>query len=353
MNIMVFNVPAESVGALSILDDLINDLSSFPSTTEWIFVLGKPVLKVESSNIHILRYPWIKKNWLYRIFFDLVKAPLLIRKKNPDVIVSFQNITIPFTNKKQILYIHNSIPFSNLKFSFLKEPKLWIYKNIMGLLIKNSIKKSTKVIVQSKWMESIILDKVKIEKKKIEVINPSIKSRKDLIFKSHANVFFYPASAFDYKNHQLIIDACKILLERKITEFEVIFTINKNDNEYALDIFKEIKKNNLPIKLIGTVSREEVFEYYSKTVLLFPSLIETYGLPLAEARAQECIILGGNMPFTNELLKNYSNFYSFNVKESKELSELMKLVIYNKISKKTPKSLPNIKSKNIIDAIIN
>lgn len=353
MNIMVFNVPAESVGALSILNDLINDIEDegiSNKNDKWQLIVSTPEILINSNNLKVFNYPWVKKSWIYRILFDLFKAPWLIYKHKPDLVISLQNITIPFTKKPQILYIHNSIPYSNMHFSIKDNPKLWVYKNVMSKLINISVKKSSKILVQSKWMKDIIIEKNNINKEKIEIISPVIKRRENLINNGVSKNFFYPASAFKYKNHHLIIEACKRFKREEKLEFKVFFTLTGMENDYAIGIKKEIEKYELPIILVGNLSRDEVFNYYSKTILIFPSLLETFGLPLAEARTQGCIVLGSNLPFTNEVLHDYENYYTFNPENAEELADLMHWVLNNNVKQNNTRF--EIKeSKNIVEVI--
>src|SRR5699024_2925067 len=98
MNIMVFDVPAERRGALSILKDFYNEAKSCEDKSiNWFFVISKPNLE-ETDNIKVLRYPWIKKSWFHRLYFDKIVSPILVRKYNINKIFSLQNVRIPFTN---------------------------------------------------------------------------------------------------------------------------------------------------------------------------------------------------------------------------------------------------------------
>lgn len=61
MNIMVFDVPAEHRGALSILNDFYDEVKSHhDKNINWIFVVSKPTLP-ETENIKVLRFPWVRK----------------------------------------------------------------------------------------------------------------------------------------------------------------------------------------------------------------------------------------------------------------------------------------------------
>ena len=59
------------------------------------------------------------------------------------------------------LYLHQSIPFTQVKINIFKTPKLWIYKNIIGHFIKKNLKYADRIIVQTKWMKEEL---VKIDK---------------------------------------------------------------------------------------------------------------------------------------------------------------------------------------------
>lgn len=352
MNIMVFNVPAESVGALTILNDFYNEVKRCEEPNiHWIFVVSKPPLE-ETKNIKVLRFPWIKKSWFHRIYFDTMVAPKLVKKYKVSKILSLQNILIPNTSIPQILYVHNSLPFVDYKFTIKENILLWAYQNIIGRSILKSIKKADKVIVQTNWMRRACLDKTGVNKKKIEVAPPKINLKIDHFFSANEeslSAFFYPASGFSFKNHKIIVEACKTLQSMSVKKFKVIFTLKGDENKQISDIYSEVKKHSLPIEFVGSLSREEVFDFYTRSILLFPSYVETFGLPLLEAKLHKGIVLASDCPFSHEILDGYKNAYFFNPFNEIELAELMR-------SNKTysDDSIIGITyNKNIISSILN
>ena len=335
MTIMVFDVPAESGGALSILNEHYQNAVNYKDKNiEWIFVISKPDLK-PTDNVKILKYPWIKKSWFHRLYFDYLIAPKLVYKYKVDEILSLQNLIIPRVKGiKQSLYVHQSLPFVDYRFKFKDDKKLWIYQNIIGRKIISSIKKAENVIVQTKWMKKACIEKSGIKANKVEVRSPKIDIRVKENFNHESNsmrTFFYPASGSYYKNHRIIVEACEKLLDDRTLDFKVIFTLDSNENDHIANLYRKIKGKRLPIEFIGSISREKVFEYYSKSILLFPSYIETFGLPMLEARLHRTIILSSNRPFSKEVLGGYENAYFFNPFDSEELRNLMEKVIKNEI----------------------
>lgn len=324
MNIMVFDVSAESGGALSVLNDFYNKYKT-DGKNNYIFVVSKPKLE-ESKNTKVLRYQWIKKSWLHRLYFDNFIAPRLIREYEIDEVLSLQNIIIPHTNVHQTVYVHNSLPFAEYQFSILKDKLPWVYQNILSKIIFKSIKKANKVIVQTEWMREACVEKLNVDKTKIEVLLPKIDIEVLRCYqptKESLTTFFYPASGVSFKNHKVIVEACLKLKHEGIDKYSVVFTLKGNENKKILNLYKLVQDNSLSVFFIGSISRDKVFEQYSKSVLLFPSYIETVGLPLIEARMHGTPILVSNCIFAHEILDGYENVDFFDPFDTNKLVELM------------------------------
>jgi glycosyltransferase involved in cell wall biosynthesis len=59
-------------------------------------------------------------------------------------------------------------------------------------------------------------------------------------------------------------------------------------------------------KFVGTLTLEEVYQYYYNTdLLIFTSLLESFGLPLLEASQTGIQILSIDKPYANEVLNGY------------------------------------------------
>lgn len=332
MKIMVFDVPAEVGGALSVLNDFYKEAKSCKDI-EWIFVISTPFLE-ETENIKVLRFPWVKKSWGHRLYFDNVVAPRLVRKHKVDKVLSLQNIIVPNVDVPQILYVHQTLPFASYRFRFRENKLFWIYQNIIGKKIVDSIKKADKVIVQTEWMKKACAEKANIKDDKIFVVSPSIDINIKNVFKANQqslSTFFYPASGLSYKNHKVIVEACKKLKEKGINEFKVIFTLKGNENNYIENLYNEVIKQKLPIEFVGSLTRDQVFDLYTRSVLIFPSYIESFGLPLLESKLHNGIIFASDCPFSHEILDGYENVYFFDPFDSSDIGDLMRDVVEGKI----------------------
>lgn len=320
MRIIVFNVAAEHGGALTILKEFYNEVSKNYTDINWVFIVSTPILE-QRRHITILSYSWVKKSWFHRLFFEYLYIPRIIKEINPDLIFSMQNISVKSNSIKQVIYLHQPIPFSTISFSIFKTPVLWIYQNILSHKIFKSIEKADKVVVQTQWMRDAAINKTKVSSCKFEVIPPDFDGNAFKVYENtdkSKRTFFYPVSFTYYKNHKVIIDAVRILLHQGADDFEIIFTGNK---EEALQSGLHVE--NIPVRFIGNITHEKVLDYMTNSVLLFPSLLETYGLPLVEAKTIGTFIIASDLPFSHEILDNYPNVTFFNPLDANALAKIM------------------------------
>jgi hypothetical protein len=171
MKILIYATAAEMGGAITILNQYYEKAKQ--SNDDYIFILSKPKLE-ETKNIKTLNYEYIKKNWLFRIYFYWLKLPNIIKEINPERIISLNNTMITRVLYSQTIYLHQPLPFFDNKFNILTEPYLWFVKNFIGRLIKYSLKRVDTIIVQSYWLKRRVIKQLNISSEKINVEIPKI-----------------------------------------------------------------------------------------------------------------------------------------------------------------------------------
>lgn len=317
--ILIVDVAASSGGAMTILKQYYNKAAD-DTNNEWFFLLSTPKFK-DAKNIKIMNYPWIKKSWIHRMYFDKILLRKIIRKFNPDKIISLQNIAYKTKNQSE-LYLHQPLPFTQVNINIFKTPKLWIYKNIIGHIIKKNFKHANKIIVQTKWMEKEIVKFDKNLTNRISIERPILDNiNYDKYKQSNELIFFYPASAISYKNHKIILEALKIIDTSKYSNFKFIFTLNGNESKDIKKMYEERNKYNF--NFIGSMNYEAVIKMYSQSILIFPSYIETFGLPLLEARTIESPIIAAECDFAKEICDNYNRVSYFKYDDKIALSKII------------------------------
>lgn len=331
-NILVVDTAAEIGGALTILESFYEAVIKEYPDNNWFFLVSKPELE-NTENVTVLKFPWTKKTKLHRLFFDLCIIPRIIKKLGIDCIISLQNIPV-HTKKPQIVYVHQSIPFTDYRFSFRSDKSLWFIQNILKISICRGIKNANKVIVQSEWMKDSCARITGAKKEKFIVLPPEVNADRIRPFRNKniaVNRFFYPAIGKEYKNHKVILMACQILAKKGISDYRVEFTLNPDENSYTKKIYEIAKRYKLNIDFCGRLDTEGMRKRYENSVLLFPSFLETVGLPLKEAMAAGDIILSGDCPYAHEAVGKYKNAYFFPCNDAEILADYMKKCVENAI----------------------
>lgn len=363
MRILVYDVAAEDGGGLFVLRNFYEEVIKFSEeypNVEWFFITSYKILQ-SKKNIHTINFAWIKKSWAHRLYFEEIKIQKILKKLDIDVIVSLQNTTIKHCKMKQYVYLHQSLQYCPQKFSLLNrtERGLAIRQKFVCGMYKSGLKKANHIYVQTKWIKEETIKWISCKKDKISVVPVSIEKMTEQHGQQeelNTNVFFYPARAEIYKNHEVILKACKILQERGIHNYRVLFTMGKTDNLYAQHISDGCEK--LPIEFIGKVEYKDIWDYYKKAVLLFPSYLETCGLPMLEARSMETIVLASDLPFSHEALDGYKNAYFFKYANENELADTMEELIkgqkkYICVEKQEMKTNKSSLLKSMMNDILN
>ncbi len=324
MRIVVNDIAASVGGALTVLKDFYNSVKDYDSQNEWIFLLGDNYLE-ETGNIQVMTLPEIKNSKSKKLWFDLFSGRKVINALKPDVVLSLQNIITFGVTAPQYVFIHQSIPFQSSKnFSFFKsnERIYAIYQHFIGALIKRSAKKADKIFVQTKWMKEAVAEKCHIPQERIFNVLPKVEDLSAYVEEGNfqRNRFFYPTARGVYKNNACIYKAVEILREQGISDFSVELTTKGPNSEN--------------IRHLDRIPREEVLKKYNQGTLLFPSYIETFGYPMAEARQIGTLILASDCPFSHEVLEGYENAYFFDPFDPNALADLMKKVICGELQLK-------------------
>ena len=321
MRTLVYDVAADSGGAATVLQSFYEEFKK-DTENEYIFVLSVYKLP-ETDNIKVLNFPEVKKSMLHRLYFDHFVAHKLVKKYKVDRVLSLQNIELPHTNVPQTVYEHNALPFSEYKFKPWEAFRPWYSQQILGRMMKKSIRRAEKVLVQTNWMKEEIIRQCGIPADRVEVKFPPVE-----MLKTHPWKMDEACPIF--KNHRTFLKACELLKEQGMEDYRVIWTVTGEENEGMKKLKAEAEEKKLPIEFIGPVPRTQLFEQYASSILVFPSYIETIGLPLLEARSVGAPILAADCLYARDGVGGYEKAEFFETFDSEALSRLMKQKIVEK-----------------------
>lgn len=320
MRVFVSATSIVSGGALNILKQFI--VNARPGIDFFIAINSKLELEpcyTNKENIFFIRV--VENSRLDRVKWDYWKAKKEIKsQKKIDIVISLQNTTLNVGSIRQIIYIHQGIFLHDKSWSFIKsaERKYAFYKYIYPGFIFSFSKPNTQFIVQTEWMRTGLIKKYNIHETNVLNIKPDItpwaEEEDDLnpeFDNFNSPVLFYPATGELFKNHLLILKAIKILHgEHRVKniklDIKIIFTLDVNSNAHIDQYLNENPDIIQYCEFTGPITYEKVKRLYDKcNIVIFPSYIESFGLPLLEAAILGKQIIAFNSSFAREVLDGY------------------------------------------------
>ena len=327
-------------GPLSILNDNLTFINNETSNKYLIYVLvhKKELFNLEILNkINFIEFPKSRKSYIYRLYYEFFYFKKLSKKLEPYLWFSLHDITPNVIAKKRVVYCHNATPFKKVKISDLYfQPTVYFFSLFYKYLYKINIKKNKYIVVQQKWLKDGFEKMFDLDSNKLLVCYPENNSKINNTLKikepnklKNIHTFFYPALARPFKNFEVIGEAVKQLNNLGITNFQVLITIKGNENRYAKYIEKKYGKYE-NFKFIGKRSFQEVTNQYEVTdTLIFPSTLETWGLPISEFKPYNKPIILSDLPFAKETLGMYEKALFFEANDHTKLANIMISLIKN------------------------
>lgn len=314
-------------GIYTILHNVLQEISNY-SNHHPIEVIALVHSKkgLEFPNIQFIEYPDSKKSWFKRLYYEYFYFKKLSKKLNPDIWLSLHDTTPRVVAKKQFVYCHHPTTFfspgwNDWKFDF----KIGVFHLLYDTLFKLNIKSNHTVFVQQHWIKDIFIKRFGVEN--IKVTPPPFvehTTNEDFPFDKDKIHFLYPSFPRSFKNHELILDSISLLPDfvREKVQFHFT-TIKNNPARYA--VYLQSKYGHLnEVVFHSKVKRSQLFAMYnSMDCLLFPSKVETWGLPISEAKAYKKPMLLANLPYAKETCGMYEEVSFFDTKNPEALAHLL------------------------------
>ena len=334
--ILIDCVYLNSEGGKKILNIFLEKLGN-TNTENYFFLfdnrINKKILESQNNNTYQVINPSERNRKAYYI-----KKKFKIKKA-----ICLANVPPPIKLKSSVfIYFHNDLLLSPFKSGALLSALTFFLKK-MYIMLKSS--NNYYWIVQTELMKTKICNSLWVNKKRILVMpifadNPMTKN----IMKVKKS-FLYVCSTAKHKNLKRLIEAFNSI--NNIKDFNLYLHLTIGDNKYFNDNIS-IKNINPRLKIInhGTLSTARLESLYSESeFLIFPSLIESFGLPLIESVGFNCKVIAADLPYVDEVI---TPSIRFNPYSSKSIANAIDKAI---LSQNIPYSKLIIKNK--IDKFIN
>lgn len=326
-------------GPLSVFKDLLDTLKTYSDFEFICFVHKKDLYKeyLDLNHFVFIELPLAKKNYLFRFFYEYVYFYFYSKKKHIYTWISMHDMTPSVKAKYRYVYCHNPTPFAKFGFSNIKYGWQYImFNKFYKFIYKINIKKNYRVIVQQQWIKKRFISDLGVSKNQVIVAHPDVNNLNLPLHKllisskdsSKPNTFIFPSFPRFFKNFEVICKASQYLHDNLGEKrFKVILTLSEDLNKYSRDLYK--KYNGLDyIKFVGILSRDRLFEYYEMSdCMIFPSYLETWGMPITEYKLTEKPMILADLPYAHETSNGYSKTMYFKYDDYMELAEKMLSII--------------------------
>ncbi|MDB9711605.1 glycosyltransferase family 4 protein [Pelagibacteraceae bacterium] len=319
-----------------------NELSSLDLTQNIKIFICKNYLKELSREINennqieyvikpnFLSITLLRLLWMQFIFPFQLKLMGIKKLYSP---MNFSPLIAKFLNIKVILCLHSNLP--------------WVYFDLMpGNLVRNfvtkkmmelSIKSCDLLIVVSQFAKKEIIEILKIDLKKIEVVYLNINKKyfslvdnKKIIknFNYESKYILSVMSCVRYHNIINLLKAYKKLTSNLDFDIKLVLVLQILDKSYFLEIEKFIKSNfkENQIVIFSNLSSENLPNLYRYAELyVFTSYCEVFGLTSLEAMSQKTPVAISNKSSLPEINGNAAIY--FDPDDIDEITNSIKMIL--------------------------
>ncbi|MEH6470959.1 MAG: glycosyltransferase [Halopseudomonas sp.] len=314
-------------GTLSVAKSVFTEAEKEESC-RFIALVNDKRLYPRYRNVKLIEVPSAKKNWLCRLYFEFITSYRISQRLSPAVWFALHDITPRVKADRQFVYCHNPTPFYRAGIrDLIFQPTVFLFSMFYRYLYRLNIRANQAVFVQQSHIRDYFQQTFDINN--VVVARPSAvgpagagvpTGHLEGLTKKRVRLF-YPTLPRTFKNIELLIAAAKLLNRRGFDGFEIIITVSKHDSLYVRYL-AFLAKNVEGIRFIGRLSHQQVMdEYRQSDALVFPSKLETWGLPLSEAKTLALPVLAAALPYAKETLGTYPSVNFFDPNDPADLAD--------------------------------
>ena len=332
--IVISAVNLRKGGTLTILQDCLHELSELAQRGEYrVVALVHRRYLADYPGIEYIEIPWSIRSWLHRLWCEHVTMHGISRQLGDiDLWLSLHDTTPRVKARCQAVYCHNSYPFFRWHWCHLwQNYRIVCFALFTRWIYRVNLHRNNFVIVQSQWFRDAFSQMTGFDKQRTIVFPPAAPPptlpNKEGGGKS-LSTFLYPAYPDVHKNIECLCEAAEALeREMGIGRFEVRLTIAPSTNRYSRwlhDKWGHVSS----IRFCGFLSKERLNILYANTdCLVFPSCVETWGLPISEFSVTGRPMVLADLPYAHETAAGCQRVAFFDPNDPNKLKELMRDVL--------------------------
>lgn len=332
--IVISAVNLRKGGTLTILRQCLSFLSSWaPSAGYKVVALVHKRELVDFPHIEYIELPRAASSWSKRLWCEYVTMGKIARELGDiELWLSLHDTTPRVKAKRQAVYCQTSFPFLRWRWrDFCFDKKIPLFAMLTRFAYQLGIRRNRYLIVQQEWLRDGFSQMFELPKERFLVAPPpreALPALPDQRQEGAPYTFLYAATPDGHKNFEFLCEATR-RLEDKVGKgkFRVVLTIDGTENKYARWIHAQWGDCS-SLSFRGFLSCEELQRTYAATdCLVFPSRIETWGLPISEFLPYGRPMLLADLPYARETASGAAAVRFFDPTKVEELVQAMEQVL--------------------------
>lgn len=341
MNVFVIATTLQAGGGITIYKQFLNHLPKHIGEDKYYVFVNEKLPKDKIEGVKYILMPILSK--LKRILFEgnALKSESYKLGVKPDVVISLQNNGYKsYKDCRQVVYYHQSLPLYPGSYNPFKhsERYLFNYKYLFPRLVKRTWVQNTLFVVQTPVVKKRFASYFGYSEENVHVCFPDIEKIDTAQGKTHdwgdkCFHFLYVSSCAKYQNGIILIKAVELLYKKNpdlARKIRIHITINPDRAPAMCNL---VQKHRVGDNFIfeGVIKHDVLLNYYkSISALLFPSSIETVGLPMLEAAAFGIPIIAADIDYAHYVLDGYLGVEYKNVGDFGAWAEAIEAACGNK-----------------------
>jgi glycosyltransferase involved in cell wall biosynthesis len=197
-----------------------------------------------------------------------------------------------------------------------------------AVLYRVNLSKNDYVIVQQQWIRDVFVKEYGCRPGRVVVAYPSARAGNSQWAPArHAGesaTIIYPAYPRSFKNVEVVLAAMRRLTD---VPLRLVLTLDGTENRYAARLRKRFGDLG-GVTWAGFLPHDRLMELFSSVdAMVFPSKLESWGLPLSEFRLSGKPIFAADLPYARENLSGYTRASFFNPDDADALSERIRAFV--------------------------
>ena len=229
-------------------------------------------------------------------------------------IFCFANVPPPISiNKRVIIYFQNELLLNRKNTQLGKKAQLILALKKKYISFLN--KKSYLWAVQTNRMKEKLIESIGVQSNNVEIYPFFEELNKSHKINFEKNTFIYVAGQGAHKNHKRLLVGFNEAAKESKVPLTLRLTLPESVFSSLLNSLDKISPN-LRIENLGVLKKEQLLKSYQESqYCIYPSLKESFGLPLIEAAQLESLIIASNLPYVSEVIKPSLTFDPYSEKD--------------------------------------